>query len=424
MTTGSGQLRPRSRSGAAAEAVRHRRGVPRRPAIVGFLLTSLAVLLVASLSVTAIVVWTTASKIKPGIDLRDADGTVQPPPAVGALEGGANILLVGTDTRTDQGGEFSTEDQLEGSSGVGSNDVTMVLHISTDNTNAAVISIPRDLEVPIPACPDPAGGDPLPAKGQAMFNTTLARGGLSCVVLTAEQLTGLDINYAASIDFDGVIGMSDAVGGVTVCLASAVVDDSSGLNLAAGNQTLSGGQALAFVRTRYGVGDGSDLGRISNQQVFLSALLRQITSQGVLTNPVTLYKLANAAAASIQPSASLASPVALASIALALQKVSLGNIVFLQYPTVPDPQDPNRVVPDSYSADALVAALASGAPLQLTGRLGVGAVEGTPAAPAPTATADPTADPNGAPVTAEPPVVLPPNISGQTASQETCTKAN
>jgi LCP family protein required for cell wall assembly len=424
MSTGSGELRLRPRSsGGGQVAIQHRHGKPRRPAVARYLLSALAVVLVATLSVTTIVVWATASKIKPGIELTDADGNVADPPSVGALEGGANILLVGTDTRTDQGGEFSTEDQLDGSSGVGSNDVTMVLHISADNTNAAVISIPRDLETPVPECPDPAGGDPFSAKDQAMFNTTLSEGGLSCVVLTAEQLTGLDIEYAATIDFDGVIAMSDAVGGVTVCLASAVDDDSSNLHLAAGNQTLSGADALAFVRTRYGVGDGSDLGRISNQQVFLSALLRQITSQGVLTNPVTLYKLANAAAASIQPSQSLASPVALASIALALAKVSLENIVFLQYPTVTDPDDPNRVIADSYSVDALIAALASGAPLQLTGTLGVGAVEGTPTAePAPTPTA--TGDSTSSPVAVAPPVELPSTISGQPASQETCTKAN
>ena len=427
MTTGMAQFRPRS-GAKGAVAIQHRRGTRQRPVVVRYLLAGVAVLVAATLSVTAIAVWSTASHVASGVQLFDADGNVAPPPSVGALEGGANILLVGTDTRTGQGGEFDSEGQQEGSSGVGSNDVTMVLHISADNTNAAVISIPRDLEAPVPECPDPDGGDPYSALDQAMFNTTLSRGGLSCVVLTAEQLTGLNIEYAATIDFNGVIKMSDAVGGVTVCLASAVDDDSANLHLAAGEQTLSGEQALGFVRTRYGVGDGSDLGRISNQQVFLSALLRQITSQGVLTNPATLYKLADAAVSSIHASPSLASPTSLVSIALALQKVSLGNIVFLQYPTVEDPDDPNRVIVDQYGADSLISALASGAPLQLTGTLGVGAVEGTPAEPeapsteAPSTDAPSTADPT-APVVA-PPVALPPNISGQSAAQATCTRAN
>src|SRR6185437_10643347 len=126
-------------------------------------------------------------------------------------------------------------------------------------------------------------------------NTTLSTGGLSCVVLTAEALTGLTIPYAAEISFDGVSAMSDAVGGVTVCLATPLTDPYVGLNLPAGQQTLVGAQALAFVRSRHGVGDGSDLGRISNQQLFLSALLRTVTSAGVLTNPLTLYTLAKAA---------------------------------------------------------------------------------------------------------------------------------
>ena len=422
MTTAMARFRPRAGANGAV-AIQHRRGAPRRPAVVRYLFAGIAVLVAATLSVTGIVVWSTASRIAPGVELLDADGNAAPLPSVGALEGGANILLVGTDTRTDQGGEFGTEDQQEASSGAGSNDVTMVLHISADNTNAAVISIPRDLEAPVPECPDPDGGDPYSALDRAMFNTTLSRGGLSCVVLTAQQLTGLSIQYAATIDFNGVIAMSDAIGGVTVCLASAVDDDSANLHLAAGEQTLSGEQALGFVRTRYGVGDGSDLGRISNQQVFLSALLRQATSEGVLSNPVTLYKLANAAVSNIHASPSLASPTSLVSIALALQKVSLGNIVFLQYPTVEDPDDPNRVIVDQEGADSLISALASGAPLQLTGTLGVGAVEGAPAEPeAPATDAPVTTDPAAPAVV--PPVALPPTISGQSAAQATCTKAN
>jgi len=429
-------LEPTRRAARAGKSgiVRHRAG--RQPGGVGTILrfaaTGLAVLLVSSVSIAAVLVGSTVSHIKPGVPLLDASGKVAPIPQVGPVDGGANILLAGTDTRTNQGGAFASQDQLNGSSGAGNNDVTMVLHIAADHHSAAVISIPRDLMLPIPACPDPSGGA-FYAQSSAMFNTTLSEGGISCVVITAEQLTGLKIQYAATINFDGVMAMADAVGGVNVCLDAAVNDPESGLNLPAGVSHIAGGMALAFVRSRAGVGDGSDLGRISNQQVFLSALVRQITSGGVLSNPLKLYQLATAAATNLQATNSLADPTQMVSLALAMKNISLNNIVFLQYPTVSDPNNPNRVVTNVDAAAALNAALAANDPLQLTGTLGRGAIADTaPPAPAPTSTPSildslripvPTATPTATAAPAAP-VQLPTNINGQTAAQATCGKAN
>ena len=401
--------------------------------IVRVLFTSLAVMLASSVAIAAVLVVSTASHIKPGTQLLQADGQVAPLPQVGPLEGGANILLAGTDTRSGQGGAFSTQDQLAGSSGAGSNDVTMVLHIAADHRSATVISIPRDLMAPIPACPDPSGGT-FSSQSKGMFNTTLSEGGLSCVVLTAESLTGLDIKYAALINFDGVIAMSDAIGGVTVCLDAPINDPSAALDLPAGNQTIKGDVALAFVRTRAGVGDGSDLGRISNQQVFLSAMVRQVLHGGVLSNPITLYQLADAAVKNLQTSASLSNPTSMVSLALAMKNIDTANIVFIQYPVVADPDNPNRVVPNSNAVDALTAALAADQPLQLTGSLGVGATANpSPAAPAPTETPSAvdvlripvaTPVPSDSAVPAAQPVALPSGVTGQTAAQSTCSKAN
>ena len=424
--------RPRRSSGI----VLHRRGRRPRPALdaLRFLLSAIAVVLVSGLVIAGALVLNTTSHIKPGVQLLDANGQVAAVPQVGAISGGANILLSGTDTRTGQGGDFDSEDQLDGSSGVGSNDVNLILHIAADHQSAAVISIPRDIEVPVPECPDGQGGT-YSAQSKAMFNTTLSEGGLSCVVLTAEALTGLSVQYAATIDFDGVIAMADAVGGVTICVDAPIYDPSAGLDLQAGTQRISGQTALGFVRTRYGVGDGSDLGRISNQQVFLSALVRQVTSEGVLSNPIILYQLANAAASNLQPSESLANPTTMVALALTLKNVSLSNIVFLQYPTATDPDNSNRLVPDDDAVSALVDALAADTPLQLTGTLGRGATDDTaPAAPAPQPSTTPSvadllrvpAPTSTAVATAEPaaPVALPSSISGQTAAQSTCSKSN
>jgi len=424
------------RHSARAYSVRHGR-LPVRTArgpVARLIASVLAVAAVSATAVTAYAVEDTVSSLKPSIHLVSASGkSVAAPPSVGAESGAVNILLAGTDTRTGQGGQFSTADELAGSSGAGNNDVTMVLHLSADHTHATVISIPRDLMVPIPSCPT-AGGGSTWAQSSAQFNTTLSTGGLSCVVLTAEALTGLSIPYAAEISFDGVIAMSNAVGGVTVCLATPVTDPYVGLELPAGQQTLVGQQALAFVRSRHGVGDGSDLGRISNQQLFLSALLRKATSAGTLGNPFTLYSLAKAATSNIQLSDTLASPTTLVSIALALKSVPLSDFVFLQYPAMTDPDNPNRVVPEPDGVSALKQALAADVPVVLTGHTGDGTVSAT-ATPTPTpapssaatAPATPTTPATGStpsPTPSSTDVALPSDVTGQTADEQTCTKGN
>ena len=393
-----------------------------------------AVIGLSATTVAAVAAWSTLSNVKPGIHLSHLNAAA-PVPGVGAIDGEVNLLLAGTDTRTGQAG-FQNKADLAGSSGAGSNDVTMVLHISKDHTNATVVSIPRDLLVPIPACPRANGGT-ISGTSQAMFNTTLSRGGLACIVLTAESLTGLTIDYAAEISFDGVIGMSDAVGGVTVCIATPINDPYVGLNLPAGQQTLVGGAALAFVRSRHGIADGSDLGRISNQQLFLSALMRKITSAGVLDNPLTMYNIANTALRNMRFSDTLTQPTTMVAIALALKGIPLNNIVFVQYPTKSNPAYPGRVVQEQPADTILSKALVADQPIVLTGQLGraaVAAPAGTAPAPTATPTPTPTVSRKGSPTpTPTPtlatiptptaaPVALPADVTGQNASQQTCTK--
>jgi LCP family protein required for cell wall assembly len=385
----------------------------------------LAVLAVSVASIAGIAVYQTVSEIKPGIHLLHVRGTNEPIPQVGSIGGAVNLLLTGSDTRTGQAG-FQDSADLRGSSGTGNNDVTMVLHISADHQHATVVSIPRDLLVNTPACPRANGSVAGPATN-AMFNTTLSRGGLSCTVLTAERLTGLDIQYAAEISFDGVIEMSNAVGGVEVCLATPVKDKYVGLNLPAGDQTIQGAQALAFLRSRHGVGDGSDLGRISDQQLFMSSLMRKLTSANVLSNPITLYSLANAAAKNMQLSDTLSAPTTMVAIAIALKGISLSNIVFVEWPTKSNSAFPGRVVAEQPEDRILSAALDADQPVLLSGKLGRATVNGT--APVATATATPTATGTK---TATPtptstvaptaPVALPADVTGQTAAQQTCAK--
>ena len=214
-----------------------------------------------------------------------------------------------------------------GERGENLNDVTILLHISPVSNSAIAVSLPRDLYVPISGCED---GNP----GTRKINEALTYGGLACAVSTVENLTGLQIGYAAKIEFDGVIAMSNAVGGVDGLRRRADPRPARSRSTSRRASTRSQGwDALQFLRSRHGVGDGSDTTRISNQQLFLSALMRKIKSEGTLTNPLTIYALAKAAASNMQLSTSLSSLDTMASMALAVKNIPLANIAFVTYPS-------------------------------------------------------------------------------------------
>jgi anionic cell wall polymer biosynthesis LytR-Cps2A-Psr (LCP) family protein len=253
------------------------------------------------------------------------------------------------------------------------------------------------------------------------------------VVLTVEELTGLSIPYAAVVQFDGVIELADALGGVDVCVAEEINDDFTQTYLTAGNHTLSGIAALQFLRTRHGVGDGSDLSRISNQQVFLSALVRKLKSEGTLTNPLTLYNLAKAAVSNLTLSESLNNVDTMVSIAMALRSIPLDRVVFVQYPgsTGGEGIYLGKVAPKQEAADELFAALIADLPIALGGDTGAGSIKSgqiatdpvPTAAPRPTGTS--TAVPTAPPVEVLPePVVLSGQLLGQNAGEVTCSKGN
>jgi len=281
-------------------------------------------------------------------------------------------------------------------------------------------------------CTDPDTGEVYAATSYQQLNTALGRGGqrggLGCVVATVEQITGLKIPYAGVISFDGVAAMTSVIGGVDVCISKPIDDPYSNLHLGAGNQTLSGEDALAFLRTREGVGDGSDLARISSQQVYLSALVRKILSDGTLTNPVTLYGLANAALSNMFLSTELGKVDSMVSIAKALQGVQLDKVAFLRYPVSGDPDDRNRVVVNEADSEILNAALAADTPLDLsqvptadsaTPADGSGDVPATDPATDPAADPAATAAPDAGGAT-----VLPDSFTGQTAAKVTCSVGN
>ncbi|MET0480063.1 MAG: LCP family protein, partial [Mycetocola sp.] len=269
----------------------------------------------------------------------------------------------------------------------------------------------------------------------------LSYGGLACTVLTVEKLTGLSIPFAAEVQFNGVIELSTAVGGVDVCVAEPIADDYTQTYLDAGTHTLEGMSALQFLRTRHGVGDGSDLGRISNQQVFLSSLVRTLKSSETLTNPSKLFGIAKAAASNMTLSTSLSNINTMVSIAMAMKDIPLEQVVFAQYPTeYGDINGYEGVLPLKGPAEELFDALSTDEPLSLSGETGPGSVldpnapeneTQAPVQPSPTpegttpAPEDTTA-PTAAPTTeaSAPGVVLDKSVQGQTAGDYTCSKGN
>jgi len=412
-------LRPRR---TATPPVIARHGRLRKPTAVRTLLLgtamTLVVLIASGASVIAIALGNLNGSVQANtVDI--SDGTEQTTVGVGALDGGFNVLLAGSDTRQGQGDGYGKTDGAL-------NDVNMVLHVSADHTQATVVSLPRDMIVPIPACARSDGSGTTSPLSAAPLNSALSDGGLPCVAKTVAQFTGLDIPYAALIEFNGVIEMSNAVGGVPVCLASPLKDKRTDLDLPAGVTPLQGKQALQFLRTRHAVGDGSDLARISNQQVFLSALVRTMKQSSTLSDPTRVYGLAKAAVDNMQRSTSLDYQT-MASMALALKDIPLDQVHFLQYPGTTSGTGvyAGKVQPLKTDGDQLMQLLKADAPFEVkAGNTGLGAVDETPSQP--TATPAPSASAGtgtGSAPAASSPTVLPEAVTGTDAGTVTCSKA-
>ena len=201
-----------------------------------------------------------------------------------------NFLLIGSDSRQGANGEYGT---VAGAR----SDTTILAHLSPNRDKAVLVSFPRDSWVSLPACGKTGGGTEPAHDGQ--FNEAFTIGGPACTVLAVQKLTGIKINHYVQVDFTGFKTMVDALDGVSICSTTPLRDTESGLRLPAGTSVLKGEQALAYVRARYGIGDGSDLGRIQRQQRFLGAMVRSATSTKLLVNPVALTKFLDAATKSL-----------------------------------------------------------------------------------------------------------------------------
>ncbi|WP_245958577.1 LCP family protein [Microbacterium bovistercoris] len=395
-----------------------RHGPQRTPRAFGQLMSLLGIALaVVLVSTTGVVAFVAAQLVNTAAENTvTLDDPVELPPDIGAYEGGFNILLTGIDKcEKDIAQLFGDRCDDKKQSGK-LNDVNLLVHVSNDPRRVTVVSFPRDMMVGQPECTD-ENGTVHAETSRAAMNEAYGRGGLNCVAKTVSELSGQQVTFAASVTFGGVIEVTNAIGGVEVCLAKPIDDPKTGLKLTAGTHSLKGLPALNFLRTRHGLVGGSDLSRIGNQQQYMSSLVRKMTSGEVLGNVGTVLRLAGIGVKRSELSDKL-DPMRIAQIGLALKDVPPADYVFLQYPVFDDPSNKSKVVPDETSAEQMWAAIAENRPLQVTHERGSqeGVVDAPGQTAAPTASASPT--PGGAPV------ALPPNVSGQNADARTCSNGN
>ncbi|MFI0736911.1 LCP family protein [Streptomyces sp. NPDC021100] len=286
----------------------------------------------------------------------DADGIARDRPGSAA---GDNVLVIGSDSRA--GGN---RDLGGGTGRVGRSDTAFLLHVYGDGERATVVSIPRDTLVEIPPCRLPDGSWTA-TRDRAMFNSAFSVGGTAegnpaCTQNTVERLTGLRVDHTVVVDFAGFAALTDAVGGVEVCMPQDVYEGDldpnrgsrGGLLFTKGRQTVSGRRALDYVRVRHGLGDGSDIGRIRRQQAFVAALIKKVRSRGL--DPTALLPLADAATKSLTVDPGLGSVEKLVSFARSLKGIDQGDITFV---TMPWRYEGDRVAVVQPEADTLWAAL-------------------------------------------------------------------
>ena len=307
--------------------------------------------------------WHLNSNIK-SVDINNALGDDRPPKAVttptpsGSASasplptGSLNILVLGSDSRSGKENQELGGGDSEGAR----SDTAMVVHLDAGRTKATVVSIPRDTLVTRPSCPLPSGGSTSVAYN-SMFNNAYSVGGPACAVKTVESITDVRMDHYIEIDFAGFARLVDALGGVTVTTDEDIDDKDSHLKLEAGTHDLDGARALALARTRHGIGDGSDLGRIGLQHKLVKALLEQISTTNLLSDPAKLYRVADAVTGSLTTDTGLDSLAELMRLGESLRGLPADEVTTVTMPVLPAPWDRNRVVADEPEARELWASL-------------------------------------------------------------------
>jgi len=284
-------------------------------------------------AIAAVGVFLVYRHLNGNIQQRDVSGLLGSQP-VDLHPQAENILVIGSDSRFGLSARYGRDLTTDQS------DTMMIVHIPASRQWAEVMSIPRDSYVSIPACK--MGNGQMSSPQTFKINEAFAIGnvdgnntslGVACSIKTVEQDTGIYIDHFVVVNFTGLENMVAALGGVPECNTQAIDDPLSGLKLSAGQHMLTPAQALAYVRARYTLGDGSDLERITRQQAFMSSLIQQVKSK--LLNPVAVYRFLDAATKSLTIDTKLGGVTGLYNLASSLRDLPSSKVAFFTLPTYP-----------------------------------------------------------------------------------------
>jgi len=280
--------------------------------LIGLSILALAVLALAIL----LGLWRYASTQIEEVDLPSLDSNDDPDAPQDTVPGTLNVLVVGTDSR-----EGFTEEELRelGTEDIGTNltDTVMLVQVAPTREQAVIVSFPRDLRVDPP-------GEP----GVMKINAVHAAGGPDLLVRTVQDFTGVIIDHYAEINMKGFLALTDAVGGVEVCLDEPLEDVYAGIDLPDGCQNLDGKEAVGFVRSRRVATDqfgADDFGRINKQQYFIRQAMAKVRSAGTLLNPLKVKAVIDAVGSNLTTDRDLG-PREMLSLAGSLQNLEPSDV--------------------------------------------------------------------------------------------------
>ena len=247
-----------------------------------------------------------------------------------------NILLLGSDKGKEEPGARDTtlaEDAAapRWPAGKYRSDTLMIAHITSDRRKVYLVSIPRDTFTDIH---DETGA----VRSKQKINDAFSEYGPNGAISTVENLTDLRMRHLAIIDWDGFESLSSAVGGVPVFIPRAFYDPKQEVQWQAGQQTLEGKKALAYVRTRYGLVRG-DFDRIARQQNFLRSLMKKMLARDTLSNPIKLTRTLTAVTKNLTVDADW-DPGDMRALALSLRGGRSDDVTFLTAPVPGTELDP------------------------------------------------------------------------------------
>ena len=332
-----------------------RRGKSRRKHTIGRVLLASAVVLALATGLGVVYLYRHLNGNLDVVDVTDQLGERPEKETVAGPQEPLNVLVMGSDERPGPDGDGT---------GRARSDTTILMHLSADRKRAYGISIPRDSLVTRPTCESEDGGK-IPGGTDVMWNEAFGLGGPGCTIRQFEKTTGVFVDHYVVIDFAGFESMVDAIDGVPVCIPEPIEDPAHNISIPAGTREVEGREALNYVRARYTLGDGSDIGRIKRQQAFIAAMAKKVMSAGTLARFDRLVGFLDASTESLQVDPGLENVIKIAKMGMGFQNIGLDNIQFVTVPWKYDqrPEYRGRVVWRDQQAELLWDKIASDEPL-------------------------------------------------------------